>query len=319
MLQVFIYRYRHFSGSTNLVTEATHHYDVPEVPGTAESDSISVIMVGFDPSDFVDPLGVPPAGAPLPPFEIDITPYDPSGQPLDKTVVPVVVEDINDNDPNGSCGLVLPEGEYWDWTLSYIPSNPWDGDFEFLSSPETIFGELGQEIRGNCCNGKSTYGFCAIGDTTLNATLHFDTYYQILGETFVFSDDHTFTRRTIEGTAVPILEESDFCSYAPGVVNERIDDITYDGNWTIGNVAIPLGYIVNPIFFITYTSRDRLYLQGTQSSGSGFGNPGGIIHLLDCNVLVLIQTDNEGFGQHLYKFYVRTKSGDGLWYPLPIT
>ena len=35
----------------------------------------------------------------------------------------------------------------------------------------------------------------------------------------------------------------------------------------------------------------------------GYGNGGGVIHYLNCNSLVLIQQDLEGFGQHLYKIY----------------
>ncbi len=311
---------RHFSGSTNLVTEATHYYDVPEVPGTAESDSISVIMVGFDPSDFVDPVGVPPAGAPLPTFEIAITPYDPNGQPLDATVVPVVVEDMNDNDPNGTCGLVLPEGEYWDWSMSYIPSNPWDGDFEFLSSPLDLFKGV-QNINGCCgADGNSYYGATCLNlDSTYQRTLPFTTFYLIAHESFIFSDNGTYTRRTQENSANPVPEESNFCDGIAGNVEIKFAKIDYTGNWTVDNVAIPPGYLVNPFFgSITYTTRDRLSLQGTSSTtpGGGFGNPGGIIHLLDCKFgLILIQTDNEGFGQHLYKFYFRRKPGDKVWFP----
>jgi hypothetical protein len=285
-------------------TFAGHYYDVPEVSNTAESDTVSIILVGFDPDDLTDPAGVPPAGSP--PFEISIIPYEEDGQPLVKTDVPVIVDDLDDPNGSGPCGLVLPQGDFWDWEQSYI-IRP-NGTLSFHSAPNVIYG--GQEIRGNCCNGKSTYGYCAIGDTTLNASLHFDTYYQIQGETFVFSDDHLFTRRTIEGTAVPVPEESDFCSDAPGVVRDRIDDITYYGNWSLNSMTVPADLKVY------YDTRDHLTLQVTNSSGLGYGNPGGIVHMISCQTLVMIQIDREGFGQHLYKYYLRRSPGDPDWYPL---
>ena len=52
------------------------------------------------------------------------------------------------------------------------------------------------------------------------------------------------------------------------------------------------------------------------SNGTGYGNPGGIIHQLDCKIgsLVLVQADREGGGRHLIKIYTRRKSGTSPWY-----
>jgi hypothetical protein len=314
---VFI-QVRHFSSSTNGIIEATHHYDVPELPDAAGSDSVSIIMVGFDPEGLVE--GVPPAGSPFT-FEITIKPYDSNDQPLDETVVPVIIEEISDDHPNssGSCGLVLPEGEYWLWSMSYIPSNPWDGDFIFFSDPSMKYG--GQSIKGCCANGESGYGAsCLNGDPKNEKTLFFPTYYQIAGETFIFNESGTFERITLEKHGNPDTDNTDFCGVAYGAVTNTIEFVTYEGNWTIQNISIPPGYLENPFFSgITYTTRDRLSLQGTSSTPplGGFGNPGGIIHLLDCKFgLILIQTDNEGFGRHLYKFYFPRKPTDEVWFPI---
>ena len=282
-------------------TFATHYYDVPEVPETADSDTVSIVIIGFDPGDLELPL----------PFHITITPTGPSGEPLDETVVPVVVEDINDpkNSGSGSCGLVLPQGDYWDWFLSHDMHG---GDTYFWAEPNTIFGG-DQIIKGCCVEGNSDYGgTCLQGDPLNERTLPFSTYYQIVAETFTFSNDGTFTRITQENSANPLPDESDFCNGDVGVVDVKQSLITYQGNWTLKDIAVPRIY---PSYTAT---RDYLTLQVTTSTspGGGYGNPGGIIHALGCFGLVLIQVDKEGGDRHLHKFYERKRAGEDEWYLL---
>ena len=292
-----------FIGSTGGPLDATHYYDVPELTETAENDTVSVILIGFDPTDFKFPLS----------FTVTITPYDPSGQPLDVTEVPVTVVELKD-DPkkSGNCGLVLPDGDFWAWDLSYILTDPYDGTFSFYSDPRVIFGKGGQNIKGCCVNGVSDYGAtCLQKDSIYEKRLHFSTYYQIRSETFTFYDNGTFLRQTFEGTANPFPDESDFCGSGPGVVHEKLNHTVYNGNWTMNKMTVP------PDLKPYYDTRNYLTLQTTSSTGGGYGNPGGIVHQLDCRigVLALIQLDREGFGQHLYKFYYRVSPGDLPWYP----
>ena len=61
----------------------------------------------------------------------------------------------------------------------------------------------------------------------------------------------------------------------------------------------------------------QLVLITKSSTGTGYGNPGGIIHQLDCELgaLILIQPIGEGSGTYLLKAYVRKKLGVPSWYP----
>lgn len=290
---------------------ATYYYDVPEIPESADSDTVSVILIGVDPAGLIDPEGVPPAGAPDP-FIITITPYDEGHQPIAEDVRTVKISErkIDPQGTGGTCGLVLPQGENWLWETSFTSTfkitknNP----FFFLSDPRTVFGADGQDIRGSCCEGVSVYGFCS-GLDTLNASLHFATYYQISHESLVFFDDGTFFRQTFEKSPYPAPAESDFCTAVEGVVYDRINHTKYYGNWTTKLVDFP----PDPEFAHYKYDPFYLFLSETSSSpvGGGFGNLGGFIHQLDCNIgaLVLIQPDLEGSGLHLYKLYYRAASG----------
>ncbi|MEJ7738287.1 MAG: hypothetical protein WKF97_12735 [Chitinophagaceae bacterium] len=62
-----------------------------------------------------------------------------------------------------------------------------------------------------------------------------------------------------------------------------------------------------------YTQRNYLTLQTTSSSGGGYGNPGGILHYLDCRYLMLILPDREGSNQHLFKIYKRKGPNNPEW------
>jgi len=285
---------------------ASYYYDVPEVAEMDSSDTVSVIMIGIDPTDLQLPVS----------FNVVITPYNSSGLPIAQATKPVKVSE-HKTDPHGAgtCGLVLPDDEYWDWECSYILADPITEEhpFNFYNDPAKIFGASGQIIRGNCCNGISVYGFCSPLDTTLNARLHFATYYRIMGETLTFHEDGTFFRQTFEDGANPLPAASDFCAGGEGVIEYNLRHTTYNGNYTVTPVTLPPD--LQP-----YDDSLRLTLQTTSSSpqGSGYGNGGGIIHQLDCNIgaLVLIQVDPEGFGQHMYKFYARKSfNKSSPWYP----
>jgi len=279
------------------------YYDVAELHEVSESDTVSAILIGFDPADLELPMS----------FDITIVPHTESGQPLDETVLPVIVEDGND-DPNkpGSCGIVLPQGDFWHWELSYIEEPSTDSIFRasFVSTPGMVFGAGGQDIKGSCCNGVSIHGICN-GDSLPNASLHFATFYEIRSETFVFSDNKTFLRQTFEKTANPFTDESDFCGSGPGVVHEKLNHTVYNGNWALQSAPVPAR-----LEKILGKTNNVLTLQGTSSTGGGFGNPGGYVLQLDCNVLILVQIDREGGDQDLVKIYSHVTAADALWYPL---
>jgi hypothetical protein len=271
------------SGSGNF---ASYYYNVPEEPEVAPSDSVSVIMVGFDPAGFDLPLI----------FNVTITPYDANGQPIATDIRPVKVISIADVSNTGPCTLVNPPGEQWLWDMSYT-ENP-NGGFSFYNDPKKIWGSVGQIINGSCCNGISVYGKCP-GDTVTNASLLFNTIFMYPEESFKFLENGTFARTTIQVSNNPFPSESDFCGPGPGVVRESRNVVNYAGNWTFD------------------ATTKNLQLQTTSSTGFGWGNPGGIIHQLDCSSLVMIQLDREGGGNHLYKFYSRLSATGVIWYPFP--
>jgi hypothetical protein len=263
---------------------ATYYYNVPEESDVAVSDSVSVIMIGFDATGFELPLI----------FNVTITPYDENGQPIATDIRPVkVISGSN----TGPCTLVNPPGEQWLWDMSYV-IDP-DGGFSFYNDPKKIWGSVGQIINGSCCNGNSVYGKCP-GDSVTNASLLFNTIFMYPEESFKFLENGTFARTTIQFSNNPFPSESNFCGTGPGVVHESRTVVNYAGNWTLD------------------AATKSLQLQTTSSTGGfGWGNPGGIILQLDCSSLVMLQLDREGSGNHLYKFYSRVSSTGIIWYPFP--
>ena len=306
-----------FVGGTN----ATYYYDVPEIPDVADSDTVSVIMIGVDPAGLVDGDGVPPAGAPFI-FDITITAYTPNGEPLVTVTRPVKIEKSDpQKSSQGACGLVNPPRQFWDWLFSYTKDKTNPNEYSFLSSPDRIFGAGGQFIKGCCINDNSSYNINCSGNIDAQRSLHFLTYYQIKSETFSFFDNGTYRRNTLEITANPAPDESNFCATGPGigVVYESINDVDYFGNWSLTPIAVPSDVeIYNP----DNSTRDDLSLQDTSSPGGGYGNPGGMLHFVTCDDLYMIQFNSEGSGQYLYKFYTRrTANPDGsynYWYPIII-
>ncbi len=309
-----------WNASTNAVVNGTYHFDVPELNETAESDTVSVIMVGFDPDSLT---GVPPAGAP--PFDITITPYDESGQPIDNTEVPVVVDA-----PTGSdvCGLVMP-GTRWEWenscilNLEYIHTwinfypapDPNDSTsvYSYFYAPEILYG--GDQLIKGCCgnDGISYYTASCLGDTLTERYLLFPTYYQQVYESIEFNSDGTFHRITRDVNATPAPIESDFCYDIVGIVYSKKNKVDYVGNWTITpGVAITIEHI--------YEQEDRvvdyLRLQTTSSTDFGWGNPGGAVIRLSCNQLMLLQPAGEGVAGDLWKVYKRVGEDGATWWNL---
>jgi hypothetical protein len=277
--------------------EASYYYDIPEVPQLDSSDTVSVILVGIDPTGIKLPLS----------FNVTIVPYNSSGQPIAQAVRPVkIIEHTTDPKSNNSCGLVLPTGEVWDWDFSYIQSPQLD----FYSNPDKVWGGEGQDILGSCCNGISIYGNCP-GVTLPNTSLHFDTYYQIMSEQLIFNDDGTYFRKTTEIGTTPLPDSSNFCDPFAGLVHPFLNTTLFFGNYTVTPATIPPD-------LQNYHDSLKLSLQiiSVTPKGGGFGNPGGIIHLLNCKTgdLRLIQVDLEGFQQHLYKFYKRKSVLIDKWF-----
>jgi len=84
--------------------------------------------------------------------------------------------------------------------------------------------------------------------------------------------------------------------------------------WTITAANIPANA---PVWLKRATQQLNLQTISTTPPGStSFGNPGGVIHQLDCKrgVLILVQLDREGGGNHLIKYYFSTKKGSVTWY-----
>lgn len=280
---------------------ASDYYDVPEIPDMADSDTVSVIMIGIDPTNLLVPTTL----------DITITPYDKNHQPIAEATKPVKIDKPKKGPPgnSGTCGLGQQSGERWEWDLSIIIGN---GNYIFYSEPFKVHSPEGQDIEGSCCNGNSTWPLFCVGEKKHNRRLHFSTYYQIIFENFTFSGNGSFFRQTMEDSPVPLPDESNFCGSGSGKVRESLKHTTYDGKWSITSVPIPADLQIQ----LGSSSGQQLSLDYTSSNGTGYGNPGGIIRHLDCEngFLTLIQVDREGSRRHLYKFYVRRKLGDSPWF-----
>jgi hypothetical protein len=262
--------------------DASYYYDIPEVPSLDSSDTVSVIMVGIDPTDLQLPLT----------FNITITPYNSSGLPIAQAIKPVKIVPHN-SDPKSACGLVFSNDDTWDWVMSYMEKS------NFTSLPEKIWGAGGQKIRGSCCNNISIYGACS-GEKEPNTYLYFNTFYQIASEQITFYNNGEFDRRTVERGANPVPDSSDFCLPLEGLVHSYQTETLYHGHYTVapGNVMPDIQQLHDSLQLGMIT-------EFADPKGGGYGNGGGIIHYVDCTSLVLIQQDLEGFGQHLYKIYHR--------------
>ncbi len=134
-----------------------------------------------------------------------------------------------------------------------------------------------------------------------NAQLFFPTYYRIELELLAFLENGTFRRTTVEASANPLPDESNFCGDV-GKVHASIHEIDYRGFWTLD------------------PNTENLQLQTTESTAEGglggYGNPGGILRY-SCHLMLLIQVDREGFGRDLQKLYRRGGIRSYEWYSAP--
>ncbi len=270
---------------------ATYHYDVTELAESAESDTVSVIFVGFDATGLELPLSVP----------VTISPYGKNGQPLDEIEEIFTVEESNESSNTSGRSKADPcpftsasEFDSWNWKYSVIEV---DGSIEFYIAQGEM-ATYGQTING-CCSEASSTG-CAVGQTP-NANLFFPTYYRIELELLAFLENGTFRRTTVEASANPLTDESNFCGDV-GKVKASISDIDYRGFWTLD------------------PNTENLQLQTTSSTAEGgiggYGNPGGILRY-SCHLMLLIQVDREGFGRDLQKLYRRGGIRSYEWYNAP--
>lgn len=270
-------------------TSGTFYYDVPEVPDIAANDTVSMILVGIDPEG-LDTSGVPPAGG-APPFEITLVPHDSTGQALGEITVPVEIANPT-ADPRGECGLFTKEGEAWFWSMSFVPntSDPF-GDDVFFNAPHKLWGHEGQRIFG-CCHGGTTSEYTANCADDDKASLMFRTFFNWPNELYKFFENGTYAGLTEFISADPYPKETNFCGVADGVVKEDFDRSFLEGTWTLGS---------NAVLSTLGTS--------TPQAGSLAARPDGIIDLVSCRLLIIIQPDREGGSRNLVKFYTRVTPG----------
>ena len=285
---------------------STFYYEVPELGDMKESDTISVITIGINPEG----LDLPQT------FQTKIVPYDKDKQPLAETIFPTKLDDPKVKLPGngGACGLTLQSNEHWSWDASYISFVNPNGEFPFWNQPGKAFSSGGVDIEGSCCNGVSIWPAFCTGQLFHNKTLHFATYYTIKFENFWFLANNSFSRTTLEDSPLPSPAESDFCGNGAGRVKENLNLTDYSGTWEIKPVTAP----ANAATFIKGATHE-LILITTGGSGTGYGNPGGVIHHLDCEegTLVMAQVRSGGsWTQPLVKFYSRARNGETKWYQL---
>jgi len=242
----------------------------------------------------------------IPDFEISVTPYDESGKPIVETSAPVVVRDLSDNKnfntDGGTCNIVTEGADVWDWEMTFTPNPPGATKANFFYAEPTKLIGGGQYILGCCTNGFSDYlPGCKL-------PMRFNTFYQRMGESLTFLKNGTYQRQTFEKSANPAPDESDWCT-GTAVVHEKISHVISAGTWTINQQVAPQS------LRIYYEIGYRLVMRTTSSTGTGFSNNGGFIHVLDCNTLILMEPDPEGFREPTFKIYGRRDSADPEWYP----
>lgn len=297
---VYIQVHSTFTGST----DATYYYDVPEIPEMEKNDTVSVILIGLDPEGLLDRNGAPLGGSII--FEVTIVPYGPGGQPLAEALKPVKISNLKtDKSGNaGGCGLVLPPGDFWKWHLSLIEEPDGSGKLNFYNDPDKVWGG-GQYITGCCINGISSYNAVlnCHTDPTKASRKFFPTFFQHLESATKFFSNNTYSQFSRQIHVNPAPDETNFCGVAEGAVYAKSSNVTEEGTWQITKTSTPY-------------KGDSLYLSLTQTNSNGVGlvSPGGFIHQLDCNVLVLVKPNNEGQDLDLVSFYTRINTSIDGWY-----
>jgi hypothetical protein len=236
---------------------------------------------------------------------MEIVPFDEAGNPIDGGEIPVVIDNLIDEENQGSCGIANAEGEYWEWILTSLNGS------QRILDPWTGFG--GQHIQGCCIDNISQYTLC---EEEFQRTLFFPSGYLREYESIIFREDGTYSRVTRETYANPDPGISDFCGNGQGVVISDEFNQGSEGTWKVDNRAVQLN---------NYGYETRDFLEMTQTSAvpaGGFANRGGIIHQLNCKVnsLVLWVRDREGAGNDTYNFYQRSRLDSEAidqWYSLP--
>lgn len=277
----------------------TFYYDVPEVPDVAGNDTVSTILIGIDPKGLENLPGVPPAGA-GPPFVIKVIPHGPDGNPLAEEDIPVEIVEPASDPAGGRCGLVTAQGEYWEWTSSYIDIADANGKYVFYNSPDKLWGleknSTGQRIRGCCTNGISSYNSRC--DSSNFRYLNFRTFFGWPNEIYKFMPDGTYAGMTEFLSADPDPESSNFCDTKPGIVVEDFDRSFLSGTWTLtSGVLSTLG-------------------TSTPQAGSLAARPDGVIKVANCLFLIIVAPDREGGGRNLTKVYRRRNSSAPDWKPI---
>jgi hypothetical protein len=278
---------------------SSFYYDVPELPEMADNDSVSVVLVGIDPAGLVDPRGVAPAGRDII-FEMTIVPYGGNHQPIAHTKRPVIIIKQNNNPDKSPCGLVLKEGDYWLWDNTQIVNTNGNG-LAFYNDDWKKWGDGGQFIAGCCIDGKSSYDINCAGNQSAQKKLLFPTWFWYVGNLVQFYANGNFERHTEEVHALPEPQESNFCLASIGNVSIHEYSAYYAGNWNLKKLATPF-------------KGDSIQLTMLTTAKNGIGGismPGGIIHHIDCKVLVLIQPDREGGARHEVSYFKHVVTNDG--------
>lgn len=284
---------------------ASYYFDVPEVEEMKVDDTVSVILIGFDPKDlFFGNIPAPPGGSTSFVFDVVMTPYDDNKQPIATATRPVKIskQKINEDGTSGLCGLELPPGDFWQWDLSLIEDPSGNGKLFFYNDPKKVWGG-GQLITGCCINGISSYN-TVLGcdkDPTKARRKLFPTWFQHLESDIKFFDDGTYSHFSRQINVNPDPTKTNFCGSGQGVVEGFAKSNTETGTWKIVKVPPYKG--------------DSLQLQPFKTAG-GFGltTPRGYIHQLACNTLVLVRPDNEGGNADFVSFYKRINTSINEWY-----
>jgi hypothetical protein len=307
----------------NANTGAHFHFDVPEAKKVG-SDSTSVVLVGFDDES----TGLAPFGGGATPaswvgaeddVEIEITPYDESGLPIDEVTVPVVVVEENNEADTATpdlCGVINEGGGWWEWNFSLIVDESAANENDSYG-PESVL-KFSTSAKGCCENGISEYSELCLG-TPFERTLSFNFFTQQAYESIHFHNNGNYARVTEMRRNNPDIENSDFCndSGKGAVTPTRITAVTHRGDWKITKGTVPSN------------SKSKIYPPGTPvdmlttftkslspSEFTGFSSVEGIIRQVTCDFLLLVKLDNEGGDQTILNLYVRRQPNDEYWHAM---
>jgi hypothetical protein len=144
---------------------------------------------------------------------------------------------------------------------------------------------------------------CHLDPATAKRKL-FPTFFQHQESATKFFNNGTYTQFSRQIHATPDPSATNFCGVQPGAVNVRSTAVTEDGTWKITKVPPYKG--------------DSLYLTLFQVNSTGLGlvSPEGYIHQLDCDVLVLVNPDNEVGNRDLVSYYTRINTSRDGWYDM---